>query len=209
VKKEIGDFRDLHKGEAVWILANGPSLFNTNIPAGAVSIGINAALSHFPSPYWTALDISTLHAGGREGYRPDYVFLPDVDGLYYRLAKNIRIPADHKVKFGWSHNLERVIYPCGASIWFALQLAGYMGGDPVRLVGFDLKGPRPKGHVHEGEPMEENSVCAQLELMGYLRGLLDTGEVELDIQNLSSISRCTALNNADDQVVDGFGEKPL
>jgi hypothetical protein len=193
---EIGEFKDLHKGEPVCMLANGPSLLTTlhKIPDGMATFGMNASPSHKESPYWVGLDMSTLWTAKREGYKPEFAFLPLLEGFKYDDAgDNIIIRAQYGRQFSWSHDLEEVIYPCRSTLWFSLQVAAYMGFDPIFILGFDLLGPRPPGHTHAGEPMVYAGICHQLQLMGYLRGLLERGEIKTRIYNCSAESKCTCL----------------
>jgi hypothetical protein len=207
------------------------------IPEGMETIGMNASLSHYQSRYWVGLDLSTLWAARKEGYEPDYTFLPNTPG--YDFGNKVEIKTIYGRRFSWSQDLTKYIYPCRATIWYCLQLAAFMGFDPIFVTGFDLKGPRPKGHVNAGHTMEPAGIHHQLQLMGYLRRLLETKAVTARIFNCSTeINKDdwspigyplhaedegryedlsskeeelvrVPVGNADDQVVDGFGEKPL
>lgn len=201
----IGEFKDRHKDEPICILANGPTLLKglPLLPEGMLTIGMNASFSHHRSPYWVGLDRSTLWQADTLGYDPDVVFLPTMEecdaseghgGFIYEKAKEqVHINSIFGRMFKWSNDLEEVIYTCRATIWFVLQLAAYMGCDPIFMLGFDLKGPRPPGHIHAGEPMFEDGTFHQLQLMGYLRRLLETGEIGSRIYNCSPYSLCTSL----------------
>jgi hypothetical protein len=93
-------------------------------------------------------------------------------------------------KFGWSNDLTESIYPCRSTMWFAMQLAAWLGYDPLLLVGFDLTGPRPIGHVHEGEKIPKVAVNRQLQLMGYFKAQQELGRIETRVYNCSPISLC-------------------
>jgi hypothetical protein len=154
---------------------------------------MNASLSYWSSDYWVGLDPETIEAARGEGYKPEYFFTSDLEDYELPGSQKVVIHSSFDREFGWSDDLEEVIYPCRSSMWFSLQLASYMGFDPIFLLGFDLQGPRPKGHVFEGKEISLGGVYQQLQLMGYLRSLMDRGHVKKAILNCSTGSLCTSL----------------
>lgn len=191
---DIKDFHNIHSGP-VALLCNGPSLMDA-IPflEDYATIGINASLAHWNSDYWVALDAPTVWRGLTYDFKPKYMFtaalpMPKTEHLG---IETISIPSEFK-KFAWSNDLSERIYPCRATVWFAMQLAAWMGYDPLLLVGFDLRGPRPIGHVHESERMQQSAIQRQLQLMGYFRGLQDLGRIETRVYNCSPVSLCEAF----------------
>jgi hypothetical protein len=192
---EIKDFKDIHRGEPVAILGNGPSLLDLlpRLPKGMKTIGMNASWNHWPSEYWVGLDLSTMFQARRDEYKPDFVFVPDMDGYEYEHAECIPVKCNFMKRWYWADRLDQEAAPCRSTMWFALQLASYMGFDPIFVLGFDLAGPRPAGHVHAGEPMEQKSTEHQLQLMGFLRCLMNRGDVKARIYNCSTESLCTSL----------------
>jgi hypothetical protein len=190
----IRDFEGIHKGEPVAILGNGPSLVDS-LPflEDIKTIGINASLDYLYSDYWVALDSPSVWRAGTQLYTPKYFFTSTLPRPVLPHAKTIVIPSSFKKSIAWSDDLGKIIYPCRATVWFALQIAVWMGFDPIYIVGFDLHGPRPKGHVLEGEVFPATAVQRQLQLMGYLKALLDSGRVDRKIYNCSIDSLCTSL----------------
>jgi len=187
----IGQFHNIHSGP-VAILCNGPSLMDAlPLLEGYDTIGINASIAHCPSKYWVALDAPTVWRGLTYEHKPEFMFtsslpMPKTD---HAGIEQITIDSNFR-KYAWSNDLQEVIYPCRATVWFTMQVAAYMGYDPLLLVGFDLRGPRPVGHVHEGEKMQQSAITRQLQLMGYFKGQQELGRIETRVYNCSPTSLC-------------------
>lgn len=191
---KIEDFHNMHSGP-VAILGNGPSLMDA-LPFldEYATIGLNASIAHWPSEYWVALDAPTVWRGMTYEYKPKYMFtstLPMPETARVGI-ETINIHSDFR-KHAWSNDLSEYICPCRSTMWFTMQLAAWMGYDPLLLVGFDLRGPRPLAHVHEGERMQQSAIYRQLQLMGYLKGMQDLGRVETRVYNCSPVSLCDAF----------------
>lgn len=193
---DILDFKDIYPGGEIAILGNGPSLFEhldllDNIP----TIGINASLEHYPSKYHVAIDQEALIQVPELKYQAEYLFTTN---LPYKLpnvkTQVVDIPSRHQ-DVAWSSDLTDCIYTGKASIWFAAQVAAWMVGSEgsVYFIGFDLNGERPKGHLHEGMPMPSIAISRQLELAGYLRGLIDTEAIDQKFYVCSDFSSITLL----------------
>jgi len=211
----IKNFRGIHKEEPVVILANGPSLLE-NIETlegwhegGGRLIGMNASLEFVPSNYYIALDGSTAVHSTHHKFKPYYMFsmwrhpipykcneviipqaAPQEDGT----IRNVKDHEEYK-KYsnypGWSNDLQKGIFSCRTSVWYTLQLAHWMAFDPIYIVGWDLGGPRPDGHIHEGKPIP-NDVCkGQYKLMDLLK------KVRLDGKLHSRVYNCSPYNKSD------------
>ena len=196
----ITEFRNKHEGEEVAILLNGLSLIE-NLPyLPKYTIGVNASAYHHKSQYHVALDILTLWKMCNPEYkqRPDLIFSHRV---YYTDGRELtRPPIFNYVDFepitsaGWSEDLSKGIYTGRVSLWVALQVAVYMGFDPIYLVGFDLKGGHIPGHINEGHDMMSYSARKQLYLMrrvvNYYR---PKGIIKAKVYNCSPDSECKSL----------------
>lgn len=195
MKEKIRDFKGIHTKKPVCILGNGPSLMDTlpRVPEEMHTIGMNASLSHRESDYWVALDWSTLWKADSLGYKPKYAFMPDDPSYEFAGSKLIQMKTIFGKPIGWSNDLEKCIYSGRATIWYALQIAVYMGFDPIFILGMDLQGPRIESHIHAGEPMDVGAAMHQLELMGYLTALMNTGVVKAKVYNCATESLCSCL----------------
>ena len=191
---DIGEFKNIHKGEEVAILANGPSFLETIEDLGNIdTIGINASLQHFQSKYHVVMDQESIVQIPEMKYGCQYLFTTN---LPYKLPKVdcevVNIPTRHQ-DIAWSDDLEDCIYTGKATVWFAAQLAAWMGYEDIYFIGLDLGGTRPEGHLLAGIPMPGIAVSRQLELMGYLRGLIDTEAISQKFYNCSQVSVCSSL----------------
>ena len=191
---EIKDFHNMHQGP-VAILCNGPTLQDA-LPylEDYDTIGMNASIAHWPSKYWVALDAPSVWRGITYEHKPEVLFtssmpMPKTEHVG---IETVSIDSDFR-KFGWSNDLTECIHPCRATVWFTMQVAAWMGYDPLLLVGFDLTGPRPLHHVHEGEKMQKTAINRQLQLMGYFKAMQELGRIETRVYNCSPISLCEAF----------------
>ena len=191
---DIKDFKDIHKGKEVAILANGPSLLEHLDQLGDIeTIGINASLQYHPSKYHVAMDQEALVQIPDMKYESEFLFTTN---LPYRLpnikTEVVNIKTRH-MDVSWSTDLEDCIYTGKASVWFAAQVAAWMGFSDIYFIGLDLGGDRPEGHLRAGTPIPGISVSRQLELMGYLRGLVDTETIPQKFYNCSLFSVATLI----------------
>lgn len=196
----IEEFHNVHKGEEGAILLNGPSLLE-NLPyLPEHTIGVNASIYHHPSKYHVALDILTIWkmCNPEYQYRPENLFSHRV---FYEDGRELTRPPIFKyIDFepitcvGWSEDLTKGIYTARVSVWVALQIACYMGFDPIYLVGFDLSGGHIPGHVNEGHDMMSYSARKQLYLMKrVVNNYQPKGIITSRIYNCNPDSLCKSL----------------
>jgi hypothetical protein len=117
-------------------------------------------------------------------YKPEILFTMN---LPYEVDTDIKVEtirARH-FDFGWSNDLNDCIYSGKTTLWFASQIAVWMGFKQIYWFGVDIDGPRIPGHPKEGQAMPGEAVTRQLELFGYLRALVDFGEVDAEFYNCS------------------------
>lgn len=189
----ISDLRGVKSGEVV-VLGNGPSL-QKQIPYldGVDTIGVNASLQYHPSGWHCALDQESLLQIPEMKYEADVLFTTN---LPYRLPKVktevVALRTRHH-DIAWSNDLEDCIYSGKATLWFALQVAAWLGYEDIYITGFDLAGERPEGHLRAGQEIPYSSVTRQLELMGYLRGLIDCQEVKQRFYLCTWESPCVSI----------------
>lgn len=146
-KDRIRNFKDIHKGQRCFIVANGPSLRRTNLDrlSNEVSFGLNRIYLQFPET----------------GYRPTYYaamnelvleqFSGEISGLKLPRFLNwnrrslfdtgdrsiIYLKSRMVIRDSFQHDLTRPLVVGGTVTFVALQLAYYMGFHTVILVGLD------------------------------------------------------------------------
>lgn len=191
---DIAEFENVVPGGEVVVLGNGPSLLEM-IPEleGVDTIGINASLEHVSSKWYCTMDQENLINLPSMKHEAEFLFTTN---LPYKLPKidteQVTINTRHH-DVAWSSDLNDCIYSGKATMWFALQVAAWLGYEDIYLTGFDLGGVRPFGHLREGQEIPFSSVARQLELMGYLRGLVDTEFVKQRFYNCSWNSPCVSI----------------
>lgn len=163
-EKKIRFFKDIHKGQPMLIVGNGPSLNNSaidNIP-DMPSIGMNKINLLFDKVKW----------------RPDYIvstnkYVVKQNKSFFQstniplfLAWQSRYYLEKSNKFnyffnsyktGFSQNASQILYSGATVTNNCLQLAYYMGANPVFLVGVDHNFVF-NGKPHELQVSKENDV---------------------------------------------------
>jgi hypothetical protein len=215
---EVADFRGIHSGETVYILGNAETLLeHKEFLLGAErKIGVNASNAHIPADYHVLVDSDAAEKFVTHQFGTRYLFHGPgvVSGDVHPGTEKVEFTPKIGTYLDWSRDCSKYIYVCNSSIWVALQLAEWMGFAEAHLMGFELGGVRIRGHALEGDLFLDEHAERQLQLMGYLQGLIKCNHVNMKVFVTSLTSKCKAFpfrnpNNADNQVVDGFGEKPL
>jgi hypothetical protein len=195
---EIADFRNTHVGEEVFLLGNADSLMEHQEflnQEGIHKIGINSSNEHVQADYHVLVDSAAGYRFVKHQYMPKYVFYAP-GALACEIPEGVnRVQFNPKVNsyVAWSYDCGKYIQVCKSSMWVALQLAQHMGFSYAYLMGFELGGPRIKGHVHEGSYFLDENAERQLQLMGYLRGLIDAEKVDMKVFVTSLTTKCQAF----------------
>ena len=132
--KALIEYKGIHKGERCFLLACGPSLLEC-LPgslANEYKIAVNHAINRFPDSQYSV--IGDLKNGLEIDTRESILFSSQEPQC---------IPAACKIKDlghlpGWSWDLEQGGYFGHTSTYLALQVAAYLGFNPVYLCGLDL-----------------------------------------------------------------------
>ncbi len=202
INRSVGRYKDKHQGERCVILCNGPSLdfFDLEQLKETVTIGLNAS--------WMVYD-ATYHVATDDWQLVHYSQHRDIDSWTNLFTANVdygEIPTpkacsrvqilDHGGEACWSWDLEEGVYLCTTILWYALQLARWMGFERCDLVGFDLCGfkgrSKFRAHPHAQDPFFEKIADTQNRLMKWASDRL---EGQMEIKNLSPISACDTLPN--------------
>jgi len=151
----LSDFKDRHKGRRGWVVGNGPSLNKMDLRflAGDVSFGMNCIYLGFEKfgfrpTYYTVEDVFVAE-DNREaisGLGGLVKFIPT--DLAHAIADDentcwVNFVRHYKPYPQFSEDCADKVYWGSTVTYLALQLAYYMGCDPIYLIGvdFDYKVP--------------------------------------------------------------------
>ncbi len=147
----IGDFKGLHQGKSVFILASGPSLGTLDLtPLGRrIVIGLNRSSLVFPDThYHCTMDERLFHEYEDVLRKTRYLFtLQD---------RPFGIPIKLLGSEAFSRELTEGIYSGYTVAYFALQVAVYMGFTRIYYVGLDLKHQTGQTHFFGNDPVSRN-----------------------------------------------------
>ena len=148
---KIGDFKNIHEGKNVFILASGPSLAQANlIPLGlCIVIGLNRSSLIFPDTrYHCTMDERLFHEYEEVLKKSRYMFTLE--------NRPFGIPMKLLGSEGFSRDLTQGLYSGYTVSYLALQLAVYMGFVNIFYVGLDLKHQPGQTHFFGKDSVSEN-----------------------------------------------------
>ena len=149
--ERIGDFRDLHKGKSVFVLASGPSLAANDLSPlkRRIVIGLNRSSLIFPEThYHCTMDERLFHEYEDALRKARFLFTLE--------DRPFGLPIHLLGSEGFSFDLTEGIYSGYTVSYFALQLAVFMGFAKVFYVGLDLKHQRGQTHFFGADPVSKN-----------------------------------------------------
>lgn len=198
----IGNYKGIHSGPVV-LLANGETLLDhvRDLPRIACPvIGLNQSWQVYPAPlYHVTLDYShyKLDPAVFDGLKAQNKLFT----MGQRWTGTVRIPICSDDAVFWCWDLEKdgakIGWQSVGSVAFVtLQLAVYMGFDPIYFVGLDLGGE----HFHKR--WKTNSHLHQQDMLFRMAAKRLDGKVKV-LNAGSPNSRCTAFPLC------GFDELPL
>ena len=166
-RAQVRQFRDMHRGQHCFVLGTGPSLnavdlerLNREYTFGVNGIHLAREDKGFEPTYYVVEDALYLEQHAEEINQTDYSvrFFPErysdfisqpCGETYFLLfdwsVYNSKLPSYRNPTF--STDVEQRMGAGGSIIFVALQLAYYMGFDPVYLVGMDHTKVIPPGAV--------------------------------------------------------------
>lgn len=138
---KINEFRDLHKGKRLFILASGPSLTQQDLTPlnRRIVMGLNRSFLAFPDTHYHCVMDQRLF----ELYSD---MLKKTRYLFTLENRPWGIPIKLLGSEGFSLDLEEGIYSGYTIAFFALQVARYMGFCEIFFLGLDLKHRKEDTH---------------------------------------------------------------
>lgn len=144
---EITQFRNIHNGKGLFILASGPSLNNHNLSLlkNKLVMGLNRSFKAYPKSYYhCAMDLRLFELFKQE--------LKDSRYLFTLEDRPFGVPLKLLGAEGFSRNLENGIYTGYTISYFAMQVAYYMGFKTLFFLGLDLKHEGYNTHFFGHDP---------------------------------------------------------
>jgi len=188
----IGDFKNLHDGRNVFILASGPSLAHTDLSAlkRRIVIGLNRSSLIYPQTHYHCTMDERLFVEYEEVLRKTrYLFtLPN---------RPFGIPIKFLGSEGFSFDLEQGVYSGYTVSYLALQLAVYMGFKKVFFVGLDLKHDNGQTHFFGNDYVSNNHEHTEFPKMARMLdyGAKALAEIDVEVYNCSPVSTLTCFKH--------------
>lgn len=147
----IGDFRGLHEGKNVFILASGPSLSEVDFTRlrHRIVIGLNRSSLVYPGAQY--------HCTMDERLFDEYESVLRQSRYLFTLENRpFGIPMKLLGSEGFSFDLSEGVYSGYTVSYLALQVAVYLGFKNVFFVGLDLKHRVGMTHFFGNDPVSSN-----------------------------------------------------
>ena len=168
LKARFDEIRGKFKGERCWCIGNGPSLANTPLELleGEYTFGLNKIADIYPSTTWRPsfyVNVTRGVTGGSDWgssakeaieNSPSFLCADHLPSLLeeapgerqaYLLPRDVyplRVTCREEQTSGdvsvWSNDIYERVSKDGSSMLAVMQIAAYMGFDPLILVGCDL-----------------------------------------------------------------------
>ena len=170
---DLGLYLDVHVGESCAVLGNGPSLITHDLTRLTCKhIGVNRSWKLIQSTYHVVADIEHLreYFAGQWDTRLLFSWR-----LPHKKFQAMRTPEkDNKVRWADRHHHDWIVQSkrpwSGFSGIAAVELAVWMGFDPIYLIGYDLHDKEGKfyptnagrlgeSHASQRKLFEERSAC--------------------------------------------------
>jgi len=148
---DINDYLDYHKNERCFVICNGPSLnkHNLELLRNEITIGANRIYLHkdFYPMYYTiedAMDVNQFHKEINQYTKPVAKFIPEAykntifgDDVIYINFRKYRGGSLGDYHFNFVNKPKPIFYWAGTVTYLSLQLAHWMGCNPIYIIGAD------------------------------------------------------------------------
>ncbi len=187
---QLTDFKGIHQGKRLFILASGPSLEELDLTLlnKRIVMGLNRSFFKYENThYHCCMDTRLFDLYPKELKRTRYLFtLPDRPfGIELKLLGSE----------GFSWDLEEGIYSGYTISYFALQVALYMGFEEIFFLGLDLKNQGRQTHFfgHDFHSANHNTTefPKMIKMLNAASRILKTKQTK--IYNCSPVSSLTCF----------------
>ena len=192
--KLISDYKNLHIGKKLFILASGPSLAEQDLSLlkNKMVMGLNRSILTYPSPYYQCVFDYRLFDLYLEEFKK-------VRQLFTLEDRPLGLPLKLLGGEGFSFDLEEGIYSGYTISYFALQVAVYMGFKKIFFLGLDLKHEGPKTHFFGQDSQtlnhEHTEFPKMLKMLDFGAETLASSDIE--VYNCSPISTFETFKKID------------
>ena len=191
---QISNYKDLHAGKNLFILASGTSLASHDLSLlkNKMVMGLNRSILIYPAPYYQCVFDYRLFDLNHDG-------LKKVRLLFTLENRHWGLPIKFLGGDGFSWDLEEGIYSGYTISYFALQLAVYMGFKNIFFLGLDLKHDGANTHFFGQDPQTENHENTEFPRMMKMlqHGANILADTDIEVYNCSPISTFKAFPKMD------------
>lgn len=185
MSKTIKDFKNLHQGKRVFILASGPSLGELDLTPlqRRIVIGLNRSPLIYPGAHYHCTMDHRLFAEYPDMLRASRYLFTFED-------RPFGIPIRLLGAEGFSWDLTQGIYSGYTVAYFAMQLATYMGFNELVYLGLDLKLDRGNTHFFGFDYHSENHENTEFPKMKRMlsQGAKALAEKNIKVYNCSPVA---------------------
>ncbi len=186
----IKDFKGLHTGKRLFILASGPSLGDYDLSplSRRMVMGLNRSFLTYPDTHYHCCMDHRLF-----DLYPD--LMKQTRFLFTLQDRPWGIPINLLGSEGWSWDLEEGVYSGYTISYLSLQIAVYMGFSEIIYLGLDLK--HREGHTHffgqdfHSRNHPDTEFPKMKKMLEYGASLLKDKEIE--VYNCSSLTDLTCF----------------
>lgn len=183
--KTIENFKNLHEGKRLFILASGPSLSKLDLSPlkRRMVMGLNRSGLIFPDTYYHCTMDQRL-------FDEYHDLLKKTRYLFTLQNRPWGVPLNLLGSEGFSWDLEEGVYSGYTISYLALQIAVYMGFKEIVFLGLDLKHEGPRTHFfgsdYHSENHEQTEFPRMRKMLNYGAQVLSSTDVK--VYNCSPVS---------------------
>ena len=182
----IGDFKEIHQGKRLFVLASGPSLANHDLTKlkHRLVMGLNRSFLVYPDAYYhCCMDLRLFDLFPELIRKTRYLFT--LEGRPWGIPMHL-LGAD-----GFSTDLTQGVYSGYTISYVALQVAVYMGFKEIIYLGLDLSHQSGRTHFFGFDFHSRNHVDTEFPRM---RKMVEVGVQEC-VERGISVYTCSEKTN--------------
>lgn len=183
--KSVEDFKNIHKGKRLFVLASGPSLtdFDLSLLKHRMVMGLNRSFLAWPDSYYHCVFDHRLF----EEYEAE---LKKVRCVLTLEGRPWGVPVRLLGGVGFSWDIQQGIYSGYTIAFFALQVAVYMGFSEIVYLGLDLQHRERQTHFFGKDYRSQNHEQTEFPRMrsGFERAAPALADRGIEVRNCSPVS---------------------